>query len=120
MKHGLRDVRVIDFSSEIAGPYLTKLFADAGADVIKVEAPEGDPLRSWSASGADLEGGDGAFFQFLNTSKRSVVRFAASSIQAANFGRSASGPGARIGRGRLPGWSRHDGARPSSWRPGLF
>ncbi len=73
MKHGLRDLRVIDFSSEIAGPYVTKLLADAGADVIKVEAPGGAPLRSWSASGADLAGGDGAFFQFLNTSKRSVV-----------------------------------------------
>ena len=41
MKHGLGDLRVIDFSSEIAGPYVTKLMADAGADVIKVEAPEG-------------------------------------------------------------------------------
>ena len=40
MKHGLNKIRVIDFSSEIAGPYVTKLFADAGADVIKVEAPE--------------------------------------------------------------------------------
>jgi len=73
VKHGLGDLRVIDFSSEIAGPYVTKLMADAGADVIKVEAPEGDPMRSWSASGADLEGSDGAFFQFLTTSKRSVV-----------------------------------------------
>ena len=73
MKHGLRDLRVIDFSSEIAGPYVTKLLADAGADVIKVEAQEGDSLRSWSARGADLKGSDGAFFQFLNTSKRSVI-----------------------------------------------
>ncbi len=66
MKHGLRDLRVIDFSSEIAGPYVSKLLADAGADVIKVEPPEGDSLRSWSASGADLKGSDGAFFQFLS------------------------------------------------------
>ena len=73
MKRGLRGVRVIDFSTEIAGPYATKLLADAGADVVKVEAPAGDPLRSWSASGADLGGEDGALFRFLNTSKRSVV-----------------------------------------------
>lgn len=73
MIHGLRDIRVIDFSDEIAGPYATKLFADAGADVIKVEPPGGDPLRSWSASGTDLQGRDGAFFQFLHTRKRSVI-----------------------------------------------
>lgn len=71
--YGLRDVRVIDFSSEIAGPYCSKLLADAGADVVKVEATDGDPLRSWSATGADLEGKDGALFRFLNASKRSVV-----------------------------------------------
>ncbi len=71
--HGLRDLRVIDFSSRIAGPYVTKLLADAGADVIKLEAPEGDPLRRWSSSGGDVADEDGAFFQFLNSSKRSVV-----------------------------------------------
>ena len=64
---------MIDFSSEIAGPYVTKLFADAGADVIKIETPEGDSMRRWSASGAELGDADGAFFQFLNTSKRSVI-----------------------------------------------
>ena len=69
----LRDIRVIDLSSGIAGPYCTKLFADAGADVIKVEPPSGDPLRHWSATGAELRGQDGAFFRFLNASKRSVV-----------------------------------------------
>jgi crotonobetainyl-CoA:carnitine CoA-transferase CaiB-like acyl-CoA transferase len=70
---GLKDVRVVDLCSEIAGPYCTKLFADAGADVIKVEPPAGDPLRRWSASFADLGGHDAALFRFLNASKRSVV-----------------------------------------------
>jgi crotonobetainyl-CoA:carnitine CoA-transferase CaiB-like acyl-CoA transferase len=70
---GLSDLRVIDFSTGIAGPYCTKMLADAGADVIKVESPDGDPLRSWSATGAPLDGRDGALFRFLNTSKRSVV-----------------------------------------------
>ncbi|HSO95740.1 MAG TPA: CoA transferase [Acidimicrobiia bacterium] len=60
----LDGIRVVDCSTEIAGPYCTKLLADAGADVIKVEPPGGDPLRSW---------GSGALFDFLNTSKRSVV-----------------------------------------------
>ncbi|MBW2418509.1 MAG: CoA transferase [Deltaproteobacteria bacterium] len=71
--HGLGDLRVVDFSSHIAGPYCTKLLADAGADVVKVEGPEGDPLRRWSATGADLAGEDSALFRFLNASKRSVV-----------------------------------------------
>jgi crotonobetainyl-CoA:carnitine CoA-transferase CaiB-like acyl-CoA transferase len=61
-------------TTEIAGPYATKLLADAGADVVKVEPPEGDPLRRWSASGATIRPDeDGALFRFLNTSKRSIV-----------------------------------------------
>jgi len=71
--HGLRHLRVVDFSNRIAGAYATKLMADAWAEVVKVEPASGDPLRRWSASGQDLAGRDGALFQFLNTSKRSVV-----------------------------------------------
>jgi crotonobetainyl-CoA:carnitine CoA-transferase CaiB-like acyl-CoA transferase len=71
--HGLRDLRVVDLSSGIAGAYATKLFADAYADVVKVEPPGGDPLRRRSATGADLRGEDGAFFRFLHGGKRSVV-----------------------------------------------
>ena len=70
---GLRDLRVVDFSNRIAGAYATKLLADAYAEVIKVEPPEGEALRRWTASGQDLAGKDGALFQFLNTSKKSVV-----------------------------------------------
>ncbi len=65
---------VVDLSSGIAGAYCTKILVDGGADVIKVEAPGGDPLRTWSASGATVgEGDDGALFKFLGESKRSVV-----------------------------------------------
>lgn len=65
---------VVDLSSGIAGAYATKILADGGADVIKVEAPEGDPLRRWSASGAHIgPDEDGALFAFLAGGKRSVV-----------------------------------------------
>ena len=69
----LAGVTAIDFSSEIAGPYATKMLVDAGATVIKVEPSRGDPLRAWSASGQDLGDRDGALFQFLNAGKKSVV-----------------------------------------------
>jgi crotonobetainyl-CoA:carnitine CoA-transferase CaiB-like acyl-CoA transferase len=71
--HGLAGVRIVDCSSGIAGPYATKLLADLGAEVIKVEAPEGDPMRRWSASGSAPPGTDSALFCYLNTSKRSVT-----------------------------------------------
>ena len=65
---------VIDLSVGIAGAYCTKLLADGGATVVKVESPEGDPLRRWSASGAGIApGDDGALFSFLACSKHSVV-----------------------------------------------
>ena len=51
MLQGLENLRVIDFSDNIAGSYATKLLADAGAEVIKVEPPGGDPMRRWSAQG---------------------------------------------------------------------
>jgi crotonobetainyl-CoA:carnitine CoA-transferase CaiB-like acyl-CoA transferase len=65
---------VVDLSTGIAGAYCTKLLADGGAEIVKVEAPEGDPLRRWSASGAEIAvGDDGALFSYLACSKRSVV-----------------------------------------------
>jgi crotonobetainyl-CoA:carnitine CoA-transferase CaiB-like acyl-CoA transferase len=70
----LNGYTVVDVSTGIAGAYCTKLLADGGADVVKVEAPEGDPLRRWSASGAEIpDGDDGALFSFLACSKHSVV-----------------------------------------------
>ena len=70
----LEGLRILDLSTQITGPYATKLLADAGADVIKLESPEGDPLRRWNASHTPIgEAESGALFKFLNTSKRSAV-----------------------------------------------
>lgn len=71
---------VVDLSIGIAGAYCTKLLADGGACVVKIEPPEGDPLRSWSASGADVRG-CGALFAFLAGSKESVVADPATDLE---------------------------------------
>lgn len=66
-------LRVLELGTGIAVPYAGKLLVDAGADVIKAEAPAGDPLRRYTASGRALEAGeDGALFRFLNAGKRGV------------------------------------------------
>ncbi len=72
MMQGLSKIRVVDAATGVAGPYCSKLFADAGADVIKLEPASGDPLRRWSATGAELGDADGALFRYLNGGKRSV------------------------------------------------
>jgi crotonobetainyl-CoA:carnitine CoA-transferase CaiB-like acyl-CoA transferase len=65
---------VVDLSSGIAGAYCTRILADGGADVVKVEPPEGDWLRSWTASGTPIAAGtDGALFSFLAGAKQSAV-----------------------------------------------
>ncbi|HEY8121031.1 MAG TPA: CoA transferase, partial [Myxococcota bacterium] len=70
----LASLRVLDLTTEIAGPYATKLLLDAGAHVIKVEEPAGDALRRWSASHTPIPSGeDGALFRFLAAGKQSVA-----------------------------------------------
>ncbi|MSQ40130.1 MAG: CoA transferase [Dehalococcoidia bacterium] len=71
----LSDLRVIDLTHGIAGPYCTKLLADFGADVIKVERPgAGDWSRSLGPFPGDVPHTEkSGLFLFLNTNKRSVV-----------------------------------------------
>ncbi|QFG03715.1 CaiB/BaiF CoA transferase family protein [Tepidiforma bonchosmolovskayae] len=70
----LQGVTILDFSSHIAGPYCTKLLADLGARVIKVERPGGDPARNLPPFLGDEPGPDrSATFQYLNTNKESIV-----------------------------------------------
>jgi crotonobetainyl-CoA:carnitine CoA-transferase CaiB-like acyl-CoA transferase len=70
----LAGIRVVDLSSGLAGAYCAKLLADGGAEVVKVEEPDGDALRRVVECGAALPpGADGALFRFLCASSDSVV-----------------------------------------------
>jgi crotonobetainyl-CoA:carnitine CoA-transferase CaiB-like acyl-CoA transferase len=68
----LSDVRILDFSRVLAGPFATMMLADLGATVTKVERPgTGDETRSW---GPPYDAaGEATYFQSVNRNKRSVV-----------------------------------------------
>src|SRR5690606_1417202 len=63
-------VRVVDLTSLVLGPLATQLLADYGADVIKVEGPAGDIIRS---NGVSRKKGMGSIYLSLNRNKRSMV-----------------------------------------------
>ncbi len=64
----MNGVRIIDCTRVLAGPWATQQLADQGADVIKVESPEGDETRGYGP----LVDGESTYFQALNRNKRSV------------------------------------------------
>ncbi|OBG24473.1 acyl-CoA transferase [Mycolicibacterium celeriflavum] len=70
----LDGLRVVEISDRIAGAYCGKLLTDAGAEVVKVEPPDGDPLRRVSVTGANPDGSDSPLFSYLNAGKRSVTK----------------------------------------------
>ena len=67
----LNGVKVIDMATVVAGPGVGKYFADFGADVIRVERPEGDSTRSmgWKVNGSD----DSLWWKLVNRGKRSLI-----------------------------------------------
>jgi crotonobetainyl-CoA:carnitine CoA-transferase CaiB-like acyl-CoA transferase len=70
----LHDLRVVEISDRIAGSYCGKLLVDAGAQVHKIEPPQGDSLRRYSATCSPVSEGDNSpLFSYLNAGKRSMT-----------------------------------------------
>ena len=68
MSYPLEGIRVLDMSRVLAGPFAGRMLCDLGADVVKVEPPDGDVTRSW---GADIGGNPGYYHQ-QNVGKRDI------------------------------------------------
>ena len=68
MAYPLEDLRVLDLSRVLAGPFAGRMLADLGADVVKVEPPDGDLTRLWGA----VIGGIPGYYHQQNVGKRNV------------------------------------------------
>jgi crotonobetainyl-CoA:carnitine CoA-transferase CaiB-like acyl-CoA transferase len=71
MPAALADLKVLDFSRVLAGPFATMMLADLGAVVTKIEPPGGDETRQWGPPYDDA--GDATYFQSVNRNKDSLV-----------------------------------------------
>ncbi len=66
----LAGVRVIDLTRVLAGPYCTMMLGDLGAEVLKIESPDGDDTRQW---GPPFAGGESAYYLCVNRNKKSMT-----------------------------------------------
>ncbi|MBW2421267.1 MAG: CoA transferase [Deltaproteobacteria bacterium] len=77
----LQDFRVVEYGGNVSAPYCARLFADLGAEVIKVEPPGGDPSRalgpfpqgSGGSGGGEADAEESGTFHYLNAGKRGVI-----------------------------------------------
>ena len=75
----LAGLRVVELARVLAGPWTGQILSDLGADVIKVESPEGDSTRHWGPPWVERDGADGelqreaAYFHACNRGKRAIV-----------------------------------------------
>ena len=66
----LAGIKVIDLTRVLGGPYCTMILSDHGAEVIKIEPPQGDEVRDW---GPPFHDGDASYFIGINRNKRSLA-----------------------------------------------
>lgn len=87
MRAPLRGMRVLEFGHIASAPFAGMLLADLGAEVVKVESPEGDGMRAWPPTAADSDGEPFSFnFASLNRNKRSIVADLKDPAQLARVG----------------------------------
>ena len=72
MPSPLGHFKILDLSRILAGPFATQMLADFGAEVLKVESPEGDPTRGWGPPFEDGDQGESAYFRCANRGKRTL------------------------------------------------
>src|SRR5579871_957537 len=70
MSTPLEGLRILDFSHALAGPYCTMVLSHYGADVYKIESPEGEVGRTW---GPPFTEGEASYFLGINAGKRSLA-----------------------------------------------
>ena len=101
----LAGLRVLEIARVLAGPWIGQTLADLGADVIKVEAPEGDETRGWGPPFA--EDGSAAYFHAANRGKRSVALDFRDAADAAAARTLAAGADVVIENFKAGGLKRH-------------
>ena len=69
-KGALAGLRVIDLTRVLGGPYCTQILGDHGAEIIKIEPPQGDETRDW---GPPFEDGVSSYYAGINRNKRGVA-----------------------------------------------
>jgi len=72
----LAGIKVVDLGRVLAGPYATQILGDHGAEIIKVEPPQGDETREWGPpfrGGGDRTGGPAAYYVNINRNKRGMA-----------------------------------------------
>ncbi len=66
----LNDLKIIDLTRVLGGPYCTQILGDNGAEIIKIEPPQGDETRNW---GPPFRDGEAAYFMGVNRNKKSIA-----------------------------------------------